>query len=166
MDKYGFFLNLSLNKYLVRQLYHIHPDCFKSYKKFCYLVEYMFRHFISFKDFKFYVSCIPYPSGIICFKNFCCLVKYIFQELYASGISYPSGMFNNSYRYVHIQFFCNYQANQNPKWNCINYRNIYFFIINTRFLQETLLHKSYFVLHNFIKFSYKYPLVFKQALHL
>ena len=143
-----------------------------------------FIYSISFRDFKLYASCIPYPSGIlnymlqeslllgriypsgiICFRNLCYFVEYI-QGLYASSISYPSGTFNNSYKYAHIQFFCNYQANQNPERNYIYYRSIYFFIINTKFLQETLLHKSYFVLHNFIKFSYKYPFVFKQALHI
>ena len=122
-----------------------------------------FRHFISFRDFIYFMHSISFRN-FICFKNFCYLVDYIFQRLYASDISNPSGAFNNSYRYAHIQFFCNYQANQNSEWNCINYRSIYFFYNYTRFLQEILLHKSYFILHNFIKFSYKYPLVFKQAL--
>jgi hypothetical protein len=35
--------------------------------------------------------------------NLCYLVGNIFQGLYALGILNPSGMFNNSYRYAHIQ---------------------------------------------------------------
>ena len=135
MNKYGFFLN----KYSLRQLYNMHPDCFEPYRNFCYLVEYILQGL--------YTLGISYPSGIICFmhflsfrdficfKNLCYLVEYILQGSYASDISYPSGTFNNSYRYAHIQFFCNYQVNQNSKWNYIYYRSIYFFIINTRFLQ-------------------------------
>ena len=55
---------------------------------------------------------------------------------------------NDSYWYAHIQIFCNYQANQRYECNCIHFNNIYLFIINTRFLQETLYHKSHFVPHN------------------
>ena len=101
---------------------------------------------------RIYVSCILYLLGIlnfmlqafhilqgfkiICFKNLCYLVEYILQELYALGISYPSRTFNNSYRYMHIQSFCNYQANQNSEWNCIHYKSIYFFIIILDFCKK------------------------------
>ena len=100
MDKYGFFLNLSLNKYSLRKLYHMHPYYFKPYKNFCYLVEYIlqglytsgisysleimcFKHSISFSDFKLYASCIPYPSEIL---------NYMFQEFLLLGRIYPSGI--------------------------------------------------------------------------
>ena len=109
-------------------------DCFNSYKDSIYT-----RIFVAW-DFKLYASNILYPLGIFTY------------------ISLP----NDRYRYAHIQILCNYQANQRSECNCIHFNSIYFFIINTRFLQETLCHKLHFVPHNFvfcITFLYKYSLV-------
>ncbi len=100
-------------------------------------------------------------------SSWCRTISFRDFELYAFGILYPSGVFmyisssNDSYRYAHIQIFCNY-TDQRSECNCIHNKSICFFIIYIRFLRETLCHKSRFVLHNFIfliTFTYKYPLV-------
>jgi hypothetical protein len=70
-----------------------------------------FIHSISFRDFKLYASCIPYPSGIlnymlqeslllgriypsgiICFKHFISFRDYMLQESLLFGRIYPSGI--------------------------------------------------------------------------
>ena len=60
------------------------------------------------------------------------------------GRKYPSGMFNNSYRYAHIQ-----STKLIKIWMKLYPLQEHIFLYNcTRFLQETLFHKSYFVLHS------------------
>ena len=44
----GLFTYPSFSKYLLRRLYHMHPDCFNPYKNRCNLIEYMLRGFILF----------------------------------------------------------------------------------------------------------------------
>ena len=144
MDKYGLFSHLSSNKYSLRQLCHMHPDCFKPYKNLCYLVEYIIQGlyasdiFISFRDFKFYVSSIS-------FRDF---------KLYASGISYYSGMFIYYYPIIHIDIRISNFCVTTKLIKILNEiasitRAYISFIINTRFLHETLLHKLYFIISFF-----------------
>ena len=112
-------------------------------------------HSISFRSFKLYTSRIFVTWQNISIKD------YIFQAFHIlqgrSIIHIDMHIFNFSVTTKLIKILNEIVSLQ---------KHIFFFIINTRFLQETLLHNSYFVLYNFIKFSYKYPLVFKQALHL
>ena len=44
----GLFIYPSFSKYSLKQLYHMHPECFNPYKNRCNLIEYMLRGFVQF----------------------------------------------------------------------------------------------------------------------
>ena len=54
----GLLIYFSFERYSLRRLYDIHPDCFKSYKDCCNFIEYKLR------EFELYASDILNHSGI------------------------------------------------------------------------------------------------------
>ena len=59
----GLFTYLSFNKYLLRQLYHMRPDCFNPYEDHCSLIEYILQ------DFELCTSGTFNPFGIFIYMS-------------------------------------------------------------------------------------------------
>ena len=59
----GLLADLSFNKYLLRRLYHMRPDCFNSYRDLCNLIEHILR------GFGFTTSGNVNPSGIFIYMS-------------------------------------------------------------------------------------------------
>ena len=59
----GLYTYLSSNKYSLRRLYHMRPDCFDQYGDPCNLIEHILRRFVLFS------LCNLNPSGIFIYMS-------------------------------------------------------------------------------------------------